>query len=241
MARVTLDRAPLNVLDTETLRQLNAALRQCDTPSIRVVVLASALSRAFSAGVDVRDHVAGRLDAMLDEVRENARLLLELTPMTVAAINGSTLGGGAEMALLCDVVVAADDTTLAFPEITLAAFPPVAAAVLPERCGWSVAMQLLLGTSFDARTLLERGLISRVVPSSQLAATADHVAAELAAHSAVALRALISATRRQRAAAILQRLDAAMAIYKAAVGQSDDGEEGIRAFLEKRTPAWSHR
>ena len=222
------------------LRQLNDALRQCDRTSIRVVLLESALPRAFSAGVDVRDHVASRLDAMLTEVRENAQLLLTLRPVTLAAIHGSTLGGGAEIALLCDLVIAADDTMLGFPEIKLAAFPPVAAACLPE---WGLgprAMQLLLGESIDATAAQRAGLVSWVVPGNQLADTADRVARELAANSAVAMRALTAATRTQRAAAILQRLDAAIAIYRTIVAPSHDAEEGIRAFLEKRAPTWSH-
>ena len=240
IAHVTLDRPPLNVLDIDTLRALNGALQQCDAPAIRVLVLRSALPRAFSAGVDVADHSTSRLDAMLAEVRENARLLLNLKPLTIAAIQGSTLGGGAEIALLCDIVIAAEDTVLAFPEIKLAAFPPVAAACLPERCTWPRAMGLLLGESIDARAAQQAGLVQQVVGKDRLAETADRLATELAGHSAVALRGLTSATRGQRAPALLSRLDAAIATYKATVAPSDDADEGIRAFQERRAPAWSH-
>ena len=223
------------------LRRLNDALRQCDATSIRVVVLSSALPRAFSAGVEVRDHRPGRLEALLSEVRENARILLRLTPVTIAAIHGSTLGGGAELALLCDVVLAGDDTVFGFPEITLGAFPPVAAACLPEMCGAPKAMRLLLGESMTAAAADAAGLVTQVVPAAQLAETVDRVAAELAARSGVALRGLTTATRGQRAPALLQRLDVAIATYRATVGPSRDADEGISAFLEKRAPAWSHR
>jgi cyclohexa-1,5-dienecarbonyl-CoA hydratase len=134
-------------------------------------------------------------------------------------------------------VIAADDTSLGFPELTIAAFPPIAAACLPERCSWALAMRLLLGESIDAATALRRGLVHQVVAADQLASKAE----ELAAHSAVALRALTGATRIQRAPAILQRLDAALATYRATLGSSHDAAEGIAAFLEKRAPAWSHR
>jgi len=241
VARITLDRPPLNVLDIDTLRQLNEALRQCDRTSIRIVLLASALPRAFSAGVDVADHAAGRLEEMLTEVRENARLLLNLGPVTLAAIRGSTLGAGAEIALLCDLVIAADDTMFGFPEIKLAAFPPVAAASLPERGLGPRAMRLLLGESIDASAAHDLGLVSEVVPANRLMETAARLAGELAAFSEVAMRALTAATRRRRAAAMLQRLDAAIAIYRTTVAPSQDAEEGIRAFMEKRAPVWSHR
>ena len=241
IARITLSRPPLNVLDVDMLRRLNDALRECDTTSIRVVVLSSALARAFSAGVEVRDHLASRLDAMLAEVRENARLLLNLNPVTIAAIQGSTLGGGAELALLCDIVLAADDTVFGFPEIKLGAFPPVAAACLPERLGPPRAMRLLLGESITAAAAEATGLVSQVVPAVELAERVDRLAADVAARSGVALHALTAATRAQRAPALLQRLDAAIATYRATVGPSRDAEEGISAFLEKRAPAWSHR
>jgi cyclohexa-1,5-dienecarbonyl-CoA hydratase len=241
VARISLDRPPLNVLDIDMLRQLNEALRECDRTSIRVVLLASALPRAFSAGVDVADHVSDRLDAMLAEVRENARLLLNLGPVTLAAINGTTLGGGAEVALLCDLVIAADDTVFGFPEITLGAFPPVAAARLPESGLGPRAMRLLLGESIDAGAAHEVGLVSQVVAAKRLVDAADRLARELAGFSEVALRALTAATRRQRAATILQRLDAAIAIYRTTIAPSRDADEGIRAFLEKRAPVWGHR
>src|SRR6202035_1843914 len=177
----------------------------------------------------------------LSEVRENARLLLNLEPVTIAAIHGSTLGGGAEIALLCDVVLAGDDTVFGFPEIKLGAFPPVAAACLAEICGGPRAMRLLLGESISAGTAETFGLVSQVVPSAQLSDTVDRMATELAARSGVALRALTGITRAQRAPALLQRLDAAIATYRATVGPSRDAEEGINAFLEKRAPVWSHR
>jgi cyclohexa-1,5-dienecarbonyl-CoA hydratase len=241
IAHITLDRPPLNVLDVEMLRRVNDALRQCDTTSVRVVVLSSALPRAFSAGVEVRDHAASRLDAMLSEVRENARLLLSLRAVTIAAIHGSTLGGGAEIALLCDLVLAGDDTVLRFPEVKLGAFPPVAAACLPEMCGTPRAMRLLLGESMTASVAEGAGLVTRVVPAAQLSETVDRVATDLAGRSGVALRALTTAVRGQRAPATLQRLDLAIATYRATVGPSRDAAEGISAFLEKRAPAWSHR
>ena len=241
VARITLDRPPLNVLDIGTLRQLNDALRRCDRSSIRVVLLTSALPRAFSAGVDVAEHASGRLDAMLTEVRENARLLLNLGPVTLAAIHGSTLGGGAEIALLCDLVIAADDTIFGFPEIKLAAFPPVAAACLPERGLGPRATRLLLGESIDASEAYDLRLVSQVVPANRMEETTDRRARDIATFSTVALRALMAATRRQRAATNLQRLDAAIAIYRTTVAPSQDAEEGIRAFMEKRPPLWSHR
>ena len=241
IARIKLQRPPLNVLDIEALRRLNQALREADASAARVIVLSSNLPRGFSAGVEIRDHVAGRLQPMLAEVRVNASLLLQTNAVTIAAINGPTMGGGAELALLCDLVIAADDLILAFPEIGLAAFPPIASALLPEQCPGPAAMRLLLGESIDAPTAERLGLVSTIVPADRLNDAADALANRIAGYSAVALHALIRSTRSQRTPGILQRLDAAIATYQAIVGPSRDAQEGVDAFIEKRTPAWSHR
>lgn len=241
IGEITLNRPPLNVLDLEALIHLNEALTACRSSDVRVVVIRSAVQRAFSAGVDVRDHIRSRLPAMLAEVRKQANLLLTLDSVTVAAVHGSLLGGGAELALLCDEVIAADDTQLGFPEIRLGAFPPVAAAILPQRCPPAIAMRLLLGELVPGALAEELGLVTKVVPQAMLADSVDQRAREVAAFSSVALRALVRAVRGARAVETIHRLDAAIAAYEDLVAPSQDAQEGIDAFLEKRTPAWSHR
>jgi enoyl-CoA hydratase/carnithine racemase len=117
----------------------------------------------------------------------------------------------------------------------------VAAAILPERCSWPQAMRLLLGDSVDAATAQQLGLVGRIVPANRLAKSADELAQRIAGYSGVALRALVRSTRGQRANEVLQRLDSAMAGYRALIGPSSDAQEGITAFVEKRTPVWTHR
>lgn len=241
IAEIILNRPPLNVLDIDALRQLNDALIACRSPEVRVVLIRSALERAFSAGVEVRDHTQSRLPRMLAEVREQAHLLLTLESVTIAAVNASTLGGGAELALLCDEVIAADDTQFGFPEIRLGAFPPVAAALLPQQCPWTTAMRLLLGEVVPAALAQQLGLVTEVVTRGALIDSVRRRAQELAAYSGVSLRALLRAARGARAVETLHRLDAAIAAYEDLVGPSADAQEGIDAFLEKRAPAWSHR
>jgi cyclohexa-1,5-dienecarbonyl-CoA hydratase len=206
-----------------------------------VLVLRSGIEKAFSAGVDVRDHRTERVAEMLDEVRINARRLLRYGPVTIASIHGVTLGGGLELAMLCDLVLSADDAVIGTPEIGLAAFPPIAAAWFPELCGWRRTMDLLMGVSLDANAALQAGLVTRVVPRQALDDEANRLAEGLAGRSAVALRAIKSVMRSGRDERVLARLDECIRIYHEQVAFSRDASEGIAAFLEKRAPSWSHR
>jgi len=241
VAEIMLNRPPLNVLDIEMLRQINARLAGCASSSVRVVIIRSLVDRAFSAGVEIRDHTSGRLPAMLAEVREQAQRLLTLDAVTIAAIHGLTLGGGAELALLCDEVEAAEDTGFGFPEITLGAFPPIAAGLLPERSTWPRAIRLLFGNTVPAQTAKELGVVSEVVPSETLVSSARARARVLASFSGVAVRGLLRATRGARAAETMGRIDRAIEVYKDVIAPSGDAQEGIDAFVQKRKPAWSHR
>jgi len=220
IVRITLNRPPLNILDVATLEGLNRALDAANLPDVRVVVLRSSLERGFSAGVDIRDHVPETLSAMLEAVRENAALLLTLEPLTIAAVHGITLGGGAEVALLCDVVVAASSTTIGLPEIGLGAFPPVAAACFPDLCGIRRTVDLILGATMDATAAQQAGLVNHVVAPELVDRTVDELARRLAAHSGVALRSAKRAWRAGRDDLALDRLDAAMAVYAESVGLS---------------------
>jgi len=241
IVRITLERPPLNILDLPTLRSLNRVLEECDVESVRVLVLRSGIEKGFSAGVDVRDHRTERVAEMLDEVRINARRLLRYGPVTIAAIHGLTLGGGLELAMLCDLVLCAEDAVIATPEIGLAAFAPIAAAWFPELCGWRKTMELLMGLQMDADSARQAGLVTRVVHGEALDGETTQLAEELAGRSAVALHAIKSVMRSGRDERVLARLDECIRIYHERVAFSRDASEGIAAFLEKRAPTWSHR
>jgi cyclohexa-1,5-dienecarbonyl-CoA hydratase len=240
MAKLSIKRPPLNILDIETLRELNRALAACQSEAVRVVVIGSAIEGNFSAGVDIGDHRADRLPIMLAEVREQARLLLTMPAVTIARLQGASLGGGAEIALLCDLIIGSEDCTIALPEIGLAAFPPIAAALLPERFPSGFSMSLLLGEGIDAPTAVKIGLLSASVPPAELDAAVTSRARQLASLSGAALAALIAASRGQRAGDLLARIDCAIEIYKTRIAPSHDATEGIDAFLAKRPAAWSH-
>jgi cyclohexa-1,5-dienecarbonyl-CoA hydratase len=240
VARLTLDRPPLNVITIAVMRELQAALDALARErALRAVVFAGA-GRAFSAGVDVGEHLGETYEPMLAEFHAVFERLEALAVPTVAVVHGVALGGACELVGFCDFVLAADTARLGFPEITLGVFPPVAAAVLPARLGTRALLRLVLtGEVVGAAEAQALGLVTQVVPEAELPAATEALLARLRGLSAAALRA----ARRALWAAEggwRERLARAEAVYREELMATHDATEGLRAFLEKRAPVWQH-
>ena len=179
-----LDRPPLNILSIEMLDQLTAAMRDAIKHPPRLVVITGAGDRAFCAGVDIRDHLDGREKEMLRAVYDNYAAFEELRSHnipTVALVKGHALGGGCELAALCDTVVAHEDATFGLPEISLGVFPPVAAVYFPALIGYSATMRLMLtGETIQAKEALRLGLAHQVLSSHRFLSDAEELLAMLA-------------------------------------------------------------
>ena len=240
VATLTLDRPPVNVITLAVMAELQAALDALAAqPALRAVVFRGA-GRAFSAGVDVGEHLPPTHEAMLREFHAVFERLETLAVPTVAVVHGAALGGACELVGCCDFVVAAESARFGFPEITLGVFPPVAAAVLPGRLGArAVARLVLSGEMIDAHEARRLGLADTVVADGELEAALATLLARLRGLSAAALRsarrALWAAEGGWRA-----RLAAAERVYREELMQTRDAIEGLQAFLEKRTPVWHH-
>ncbi|HEY6866672.1 MAG TPA: enoyl-CoA hydratase-related protein, partial [Candidatus Eisenbacteria bacterium] len=200
----------------------------------------AARGRAFCAGVDVRDHLPDRGAEMIRTFDHACALLLEIEAPVVAAIQGAALGGGAELALVCDLVWAADVATFGFPEIRLGVFPPVAAAALSGVIPAPRAAELVLtGRVVPAAEAERLGLVNRVVPAAELEAAVASLVEQLAALSPEALRVAKRALRLGRGRPDPRALEAAERIYLEERLEAADAVEGLNAFLEKRPPAWA--
>lgn len=179
-----LDRPPLNILSIEMLDQLTAAMRDAVKHSPHLIVLTGAGERAFSAGVDIHDHLHGREKEMLRAVYDNCAAFEELRAQniaTVALVKGYAFGGGCELAALCDTVIAHEDATFGLPEISLGVFPPVAAAYFPALIGQNATMRLMLtGETIDAREALRLGLAHQVLSSRRFLPDAEELLIMLA-------------------------------------------------------------
>src|SRR5437868_4288283 len=162
-----LDKPPLNILTIGMLDQLTAAMRNALQHPPRLIVITGAGERAFCAGVDIHDHLDGREVAMLRAVQDNCAAFEELHAHnipTVALVKGYALGGGCELAALCDTVIAHEQACFGLPEVTLGVFPPVAAVYFPQLIGYNATMRLMLtGETINATEAMRLGLVHQVL------------------------------------------------------------------------------
>ena len=179
-----LDRPPLNILSIEMLDQLTTAMYDAIVHPPRLIVITGAGDRAFCAGVDVRDHLDGREKEMLRAVYDNYAAFEKLRSHnipTVALVKGHALGGGCELAALCDTVIAHEDATFGLPEISLGVFPPIAAVYFPSLIGYNATMRLMLtGETIQAKEALRLGLAHQVLSSRHFLSDAEELLTMLA-------------------------------------------------------------
>jgi enoyl-CoA hydratase/carnithine racemase len=181
-----LDRPPLNILSIEMLDQLTGAMRNAIKTRPALIVITGAGERAFCAGVDIRDHLEGREVEMLRAVRDNCAAFEELRTHaipTVALVKGHALGGGCELAALCDTVIAHEDATFGLPEVKLGVLPPVAAAYFPSLIGYHTTLRLMLtGETLEAKEARQLGLAHQVLPAHTFLSDAEELLTMLATH-----------------------------------------------------------
>ena len=239
IGRLVLDRPPVNVLDLAMLETLQAALARAAADRRLKVLAVTGVGRAFSAGVDIADHTADRVGRMLELFHGAVRQLMAIEAPVVAVVHGAALGGGCELALACDMVLARDDLKLGQPEIQLAVFPPAAAALLPRLVGRQVALDLILtGRTIHADEALRMGLVSRIYPADEFETGTAAVLAGLAARSGPALRLAKRAVTEGLDLPFAPALARAEGIYLGELMQLPDAHEGLAAFMEKRPPVW---
>jgi enoyl-CoA hydratase/carnithine racemase len=244
IAEVVLDRpGAMNALDTATLRALTsyfAALAEDST--VQAVVLSATGERAFCAGADLKER-ATMSDAQIMAQRPVFRAafagLLALPQPVIAAVHGFALGGGCELALSCDVIVADETAVLGLPEATVGLVPGCGGTqLLPRRIGPGRAAELIFsGRKVGAQEALTIGLIDRLVLAGSARAAAFELARQVAANSPVAVRAAKRALRGGADLTLGASLEVEDAAWRTAAS-SADRREGIAAFAEKRQPSW---
>ena len=248
VAVVTIDHPPVNALSAPLLEELEAELVRLDgDDSVRAILLKGAGERAFVAGADISEFPTLRESAQEEGgsargiQKLGARMDTARTPL-VAAIHGFCLGGGLEVAMCCDIRVAAEDAQLGQPEIKLGLIPGGGGTQrLPRLVGLGRAMLLnMTGDFVDGRTAYEWGLVERVVPKEELEEVALGIARTIAQRSPVAIGVLRELSRTTRDLPLEEGLRREADGFRRCLA-SEDGLEGVTAFLEKREPQFTGR
>jgi cyclohexa-1,5-dienecarbonyl-CoA hydratase len=242
LARITLDRPPLNILTTAMMRDLAEALGRADASAEVRLVRLDAVGKVFSAGVDVADHEGDLLRPMMDSLRSLFDAFERVGTPTVVVVHGAALGGGCEVALGADLCLASERASFGQPEIRLGVFAPPASVLLPRICGERNALDFLLGgETVPAEEARRLGIVNRVFPAETFDRDVDAYLGRLLEYSGSALRLAKRAVTATRA---LDRGGAQRAVFDLYLDElmkTPDANEGLRAFLEKRPPVWRHR
>jgi len=239
LARITLTHPPLNVIDFQVMDELLTALRELEQRQEIIAVILSGNERGFSAGVDVAVHTPDKIQTMFQKFHGVIGALVKFSKITIAEVRGVCLGGGAELAMVCDMAYTTPDAKWGFPEITLGCYPPVACAALAALVGQKRAAELVFtGRTFSGEEAAAWGLANEAHPEDKLQAaiqtTVDHLLKLSPAALAVAKKAFYAWDSMH----LDKGLARAEKIYLEELMQTEDAKEGIEAWMEKRKPVW---
>ena len=240
VARIRLRNSPLNVIDVPMMEELAWALSEIESHPELSVIVVSGEGKAFSAGVDVAAHAPDKVEEMLRKFHGVIRALVNTRKVTIAQVHGHCLGGGAEFAMVCDIVYSSDAAQWGFPEIKLACYPPVACTALAALVGQKRAAEMILtGRMINGSEAAEIGLATRAVPENQLALAIEECINSLRTLSPAALAVAKKASYAWDSMHFDKGLARAEKIYLEDLMKTTDAHEGIQAFLERRLPNWT--
>ena len=239
---ISLNKPPLNIIDIPMIEEICAALRQAETdPGIGIILFRGAGPKGFSAGVSVQDHTPERVGELIPKFDSIFRLLAATDKITLAGVHGFCLGGGFELAAMCDLVVATENATFGQPEIKLGQLAPVGVILLPHLVGYRKAAELVFtGATIGARQAEALGLVNQVVPNEQLPEALQNLVGQISIQSRAILRYTKSFLRRVSGLEFENLLKESEELFFNLVARTEDSKEGIYAFLEKRSPHWTH-
>jgi len=235
---ITLNSPPLNVLTIPMMEEMVTAFKWAQQEPGKLVVI-DAEGKAFSAGVDVADHTPDKVDQMTSVFDRLFEAMSGIEKPVVAVVNGAALGGGYELVLFCDIVVASEKARLGQPEISVGVFPPVACYILPRLLSWPRAMELLLsGEVINAVQAEQMGLVNKVFQADNFANNANEYLQKFLVHSPVVLALTKKAALAGMNKGFFDGLKTIDNIYLEELMQTEDAKEGLKAFMEKRPPVW---
>ncbi|NOT77808.1 MAG: enoyl-CoA hydratase [Bacteriovoracaceae bacterium] len=241
IALVTLNRPKvLNALSTDLMHELVDCFLKLDTnPEVRVIILTGS-DKAFAAGADIAQMVSATpIDQINDQRFRTWEMLKLITKPIIAAVNGFALGGGCELAMSCDLIIAGEDAKFSQPEIKIGTIPGAGGTQrLTRAIGKSKAMMMVLtGEMIDAKTAYEWGLVAKVVPSITLMQETFELALKISERAPVAIRLAKEAVNKSFEMTLKDGMDFERRNFYLTFASLDQ-KEGMQAFLEKRSPSY---
>lgn len=238
VARVTLNNPPLNVIDVRMMDEMRSALEQIEARQEISVIVFAGSERAFSSGVEIAEHTSDKIRQTLTAFHGVIRALVASKKLTVACVRRHCLGGGAELALVCDVSYTTPDSVFGFPEIKLACYPPVASVALSAVVGQKLAAEMILtGRTLTGQEALAAGLVNGVADDPE---TLVHECVQRVAQLSPAAVAMAKkATYAWDAIHFDKGLAKAEQVYYDDLMKTNDAHEGIAAYLQRRRPNWT--
>ncbi len=242
IGKIIFNNGPLNILTIGMMEQINKALEGfLEDESLKLVIF-DHNGKAFSAGVDVGDHMGDKATKMIKEFHDIFRKLNKLKCPTLASIKGAALGGGCEIAIFCDIVLTSDKAKFGQPEIKVGVFPPIAVLAFPQIIGNKKAFELImLGEIIDAEEALKLGISNQIYPIESFEQEFTKFIEYFNALSTVVLQYTKKAFKKAIGIDFEAKLDEIEDFYLEELMSTHDANEGLQAFLEKRPPNWQNR
>ena len=242
VAKITLDRPKHNVLNIEMMNELIAELEGLTTDDELKCLVISGAGASFCAGVEVADHKPENVQQMIDTFNRIFELIDRLDVPVIASVHGACLGGGMELAIACDIIVAAGSALFGQPEIKLAFLPPYAAIRLPHLVGPAKAIEICTtGKRYSAEEALQMGMINYAVADDQLSDATDRLVQEIQYNSPLIIRLNKQAVKNNLGLPLPQAIESVSDLFLNTLMKTEDVLEGINSFEEKRKPVWKNK
>ncbi|OLS23839.1 MAG: Cyclohexa-1,5-dienecarbonyl-CoA hydratase [Candidatus Heimdallarchaeota archaeon LC_3] len=241
IAKIIFDNGPLNILNIPMMKEINKALTELKSDNSLKALILDHKGKAFSAGVDVGDHMGEKTSIMLKEFHQLCKSIISFESPTIAITRGAALGGGCEIAIACDMILASNKAKFGQPEIKVGVFPPVASILFPKLLPIKKAFELIiLGEPISAEEAKNLGLINHVFPIEDFEENIENFLNNIKKLSSVVLKHTKKAILMNLKDDFSNEIDDLEKYYLEKLMATYDANEGLNAFMEKRTPVWKN-
>ncbi len=242
VARITLNRPKFNMMDIDMIVEINSLLESFVSDRDLKCVVFDAEGKHFCTGVEVADHKPDKVDEMIPNFNRIFELLEQIDVPVVAVVQGFCLGGGMELAIACDIIVADKRASFGQPEIKVGFFPPYAAIRLPQLVGPARAIEICTtGKFYSAEEAQALGMVTHVADEGQLSESAETIVKEIQGNSPLIIRLNKRAVRQHLGLDFKQALAGVSDLFLNQLMKTEDTLEGIASYEEKRKPEWKNK